>query len=172
MARGELRPIFNEDAVSLVETDDDGTSIVAADRIAAGYQKTGDLITLPYTEAVLIDQPFASKTLNINPFDIINFTGTIKLTPETDEWKETERAPELVINNVGGFDTLASNLGNSALAGFEIGTIWNEWQDSWTGTPIDITSRDTSGDLRAGTRVFRETEIESITSVSSNKNRY
>jgi len=169
MARGELRPLFSEDAVSLVETDDDGTAIVAADRTASGYQKTGDLITLPYTESVLIDQPFASKTLNINPFDIINFTGTIQLTPETDEWKETERAPELVINNVGGFDTLASNLGNSALAGFEIGTIWNEWQDSWTGTPVDITSRDTSGELRDGRRVFRETEIESITSVSQTR---
>ena len=169
MARGELRPIFNEDAVSLVETDDDGTAIVAADRTAANYQKTGDLITLPYTESTLIDQPFASKTLNVNPFDIRNFTGSIQLTPETDEWKETERAPELVINNVGGFDTLASNLGNSALSGFEIGTIWNEWQDSWTGTPVDIASRDTSGELREGRRVFRETEIESITAVSQTR---
>ena len=169
MARGELRPIFNEDAVSLVEADDDGTSITAADRTAAGYQKTGDLVTLPYTESTLVDQPFASKTINVNPFDIRTFAGSIQLTPETDEWKETERAPELVINNVGGFDTLASNLGNSALSGFEIGTIWNEWQDSWTGTPVDIASRDTSGNLRSGRRVFRETEIESIQSVNQTR---
>src|SRR6056300_780634 len=169
MARGELRPIFNEDAVSLVESDDDGTSITAADRTSAGYQKTGDLVTLPYSESTLVDQPFASKTINVNPFDIRTFAGSIQLTPETDEWKETERAPELVINNVGGFDTLASNLGNSALSGFEIGTIWNEWQDSWTGTPVDIASRDTSGNLRSGRRVFRETEIESIQSVNQTR---
>src|SRR5210317_46256 len=169
MARGELRPTFNEDAVKLIERDDDGTAIVANDRTLANYQKTGDLLTLLYTQSTLIDQPFASKTLNVNPFDVFTWSGSVELTPPTDEWKETERAPELVINNIGGFDTLASNLGNSALNGFEIGTIWNEWQDSWTGTPVDITSRDTSGNLRAGRRVFRETEIESITAVNQTR---
>src|SRR6056300_759122 len=169
MARGELRPIFNEDAVSLVETDDDGTAIVVADRTAANYQKTGDLITLPYTEATLIDQPFASKTLNVDPFDITTFAGSITLDPPGDEWKETERAPELVVNNVGGFDTLVSNLGNEALNGFEIGTIWNEWQDNWTGRPIDIATRDTSGNQRAGRRLFRTTEITSTQQVQQTR---
>ena len=46
MAAGGLRPTFNEDAVQLIERDEDGTAIVAADRTAANYQKTGDLITL------------------------------------------------------------------------------------------------------------------------------
>jgi hypothetical protein len=142
MAKGELRPTFNEDAVKLIERDDDGTAIVAADRTAANYAKTGDLITLPYTETTLIEQPYASKTLNVNPFDVFTWSGTVKLTPPSDEWKETERAPELVINNVGAFDTLASNLGNEALNGFEIGTIWNDWQDFWTGAPRDVSSRD------------------------------
>ena len=71
--------------------------------------------------------------------------GSIALTPPSDEWKETERAPELVINNVGAFDSLVSNLNNSALNGIEIGTVWNEWQDNWTGTSRDVSSRDTSG---------------------------
>ena len=56
-----LRPTFNEDAVQLIERDDDLTAILAADRTAHNYQKTGDLITLPYTETTLIEQPFASK---------------------------------------------------------------------------------------------------------------
>ena len=97
---------------NLIERDDDGTAIVDADRTAANYQKTGDLITLPYTEATLVDQPFASKSVNVNPFDVFTWSGNIELTPPTDEWKETERAPELVINNQGGFDTLVSGLGN------------------------------------------------------------
>ena len=92
------------------------------------YQKTGDLLTLPYTETTLVDQPFASKTLNVNPFNVFTWIGTIELTPPGDEWKETERAPELVINNQGGFDTLIS--GNPNLQNVELGTIWNEWQDS------------------------------------------
>jgi hypothetical protein len=169
MARGELRPTFNEDAVQLIERDNDGTAIIASDRTTANYQKTGDLITLPYSEVTLVDQPFASKTLNVNPFDVFTWSGSIELTPQGDEWKETNRAPELVINNVGGFDTLVSNLGNTALNGVEIGTVWNDWQDFWAGAPRDVASRDVSGDLRSGRRVFRNTEVTTEQTVNQTR---
>ena len=169
MAKGELRPTFKEDAVQLIEADDDGTSILASDRTAANYQKTGDLITLPYTETTLIDQPFASKSVNVNPFDVFTWSGNVALTPPTDEWKETERAPELVINNTGAFDTLASNLGNSALNGIEIGTIWNDWQDFWSGAPRDVASRDVSGAIQQGNRVFVRTELTTEQTVSQTR---
>ena len=152
MAEGQLRPTFNEDAVQLIERDDDGTEIVAADRTAANYQKTGDLLTLPYTETTLVDQPFASKTLNVNPFNVFTWIGTIELTPPGDEWKETERAPELIINNQGGFDTLIS--GNPNLASVELGTIWNEWQDQWAGRPRDLQVRNLGGQVREQTFAF------------------
>ena len=133
-AKGEMRPTFNEDAIALEERDDDGTVITAADRVAAQYAKTGDLITLPYTEATLIDQPYASKTVNVNPFGIFTWIGSIALTPQTDEWKETERAPDLVISNDDGtWDTLVKNSGNPNLQSVEMGTVWNEWQNHWTG---------------------------------------
>ena len=34
MAKGELRPTFNEDAVKLIEADEDGTAILETDRTA------------------------------------------------------------------------------------------------------------------------------------------
>nr|BAR35436.1 VrlC protein [uncultured Mediterranean phage uvMED] len=169
MAQGELRPMFNEDAVKLIEADDDGTAILASDRTSGNYQKTGDCLTLPFTESALITQPFASKSVNVNPFDVFTWSGTIDLTPPSDEWKETERAPELVINNVGGFDTLVSGLGNNALNGVEIGTVWNDWQDFWTGTPRDVASRDVGGRGRAGRRVFQRTEVETAQGVQQSR---
>tara|TARA_B100000085_G_scaffold88352_1_gene79728 strand:+ start:1789 stop:8022 length:6234 start_codon:yes stop_codon:yes gene_type:complete len=168
MADGELRPMFNEDSIQLIERDNDGTAIIASDRTTAKYQKTGDIITLPYTESTLIDQPFASKTVNVNPFAVFTWSGNVELDPPGDEWKETERAPELVINNVGAFDTLAAGLGNSALNGFEIGTVWNEWQDFWTGQP-NTTSRDISGNQRQGRRIFRRTEVTTQTTVNQTR---
>ena len=152
MAEGALRPTFKEDAVQLIERDDDGTEIVDADRTAANYQKTGDLLTLPYTETTLVDQPFASKYINVNPFNVFTWIGTIDLTPPGDEWKETERAPELVINNQGGFDTLIS--GNPGLESVEIGTVWNEWQDMWAGAPRDMDVRALGGQVREQTFAF------------------
>ena len=137
MAGGYMRPMFNSESVQLIEADDDGTAIVANDRTIANYAKTGDLITLPYSETTMIDQPYASKYVNVNPFNIFTWTGTVTLDPPGDEWKETNRVPDLLINQEGSFDTLVKNLGNPNLDSVEIDTVWNEWQDFWAGTPVD-----------------------------------
>ena len=158
MAKGEMRPMFHEDAVQLIEADDDGTSITALDRTDAKYAKTGDCMTLPYTETTLIDQPFASKFVNVNPFDVFSWAGNIQLTPPSDEWKETERMPELVINRTGSFDTLVQSLGNPNLTSVAIGTVWNDWQEFWSGTPQEL-SRSNVGNIRRGRRVMQRTAI-------------
>jgi hypothetical protein len=142
MAGGFLRPMFNSESVQLIEADDDGTAIVAADRTAANYRKTGDLITLPYTENTIIEQPYASRFVNVNPFNIFTWIGNIELDPPLDEWKETERAPDLVVNLNGTFDNLARELGltNTNTQSIPFGTEWNEWQDQWSGNPRTATT--------------------------------
>ncbi len=136
-ARGEARTPFNEDVIELTEVDDDLTSILAADRTAANYSKTGDLITLPYTESIYLQQPYATKTENLNPFLVFDWIGDITLNPPVDEWKETRVAPELVVNVNGTFDNLAINAGldNTNTTEIPVGTEWNEWQDQWSGNP-------------------------------------
>src|SRR6056300_1450776 len=136
-ARGEARTPFNEDVIELEERDDDLTAIVAADRTAANYSKTGDLITLPYTETAYLQQPYATKTENLNPFLVFDWIGDITLNPPVDEWKETRVAPELVVNVNSTFDNLARELGlnNTSISEIPVGTEWNEWQDQWSGNP-------------------------------------
>ena len=167
MARGEARSRFTEDAVELIEVDDktffDGTFITEADRVLFNYAKTGDLITLPYTETNFIQQPYATKTENLNPFLIFNWIGDVQLDPPVDEWKETRVAPEVVANVQGGFDILARERGlNSSVSEIPVGTVWNEWQDQWSGNPrtnarwqgdnlVQTTSR-TVGQVRSGIR--------------------
>jgi len=173
-ANGELRPTFHEDAISLIERDEDGTAIVADDRTDANYQKTGDLITLPYSESTLIDQPYASKAINVNPFGVFTWIGAIELTPPGDEWKETERAPELVINNPNGsWDNLTKNSGNSSqLSEFPMSTVWNSWQDTWTGRPVE-TERKNVGTYKKrgghGWRVIAKEEVTTAQQVSQTR---
>ena len=153
-SRGELRAMHHTEGVNLIEADDDGTTIAAADRTAAGYQKTGDLITLPYSETAIITQPFATKSIPVNPFDIFTFVGSLSLTPPGDEWFETERLPEILTNETGQFDNLASNITNSNLQTNPFGSVWNQWQDFWQGTPSDSNTRDL-GTRRQGRRIIR-----------------
>jgi len=56
------------------------------DLLDSNVQKTGDLITLKYDQKGWIEQPLASRVENVNPFNMIEFNGTIQLTPASDNW--------------------------------------------------------------------------------------
>jgi len=126
MSEGELRPTHFTDQVKLIESASVNTDSL---RSAEGYQKTGDLITLPYTTSAFIQNEFASKTVNCNPFLVFQYVGEVALTPDVDEWKDITRRPDLIVNDNGLFDTMTALAGNTN----NLGTMWNEWQTNWTG---------------------------------------
>ena len=98
--------------------------------ISQNYQKTGPCITLPYTELTIIDQPYASRVENINPFNVFTYIGRIDLTPASDDWIETQRLPAQVQNIEGDFSAVASELrvDQNGFAPIQ----WNAWRDQWT----------------------------------------
>ena len=51
------------------------------------------------------------KTGKLKSFLVFDWIGNIELTPPLDEWKETLRAPDLVVNLNGGFDNLLRERG-------------------------------------------------------------
>ena len=148
---GEGRGLYFSDAVDLEEVDQDGTAIVEADRTDAGYQKTGDLITLPYTEETVIDVPYATATENLNPYAIFDWIGKIDLDPPVDMWKDVIRVPDLNVNVRGAFDNLVDELGltNPNITEIPMGTEWNEWQTQWTGSSGNVRR---TGQTRSGIR--------------------
>jgi hypothetical protein len=117
-----LRPLHVSKSVDLEEsvTTDDA-------RTSAGYQKTGDLITLPYTEVVLTEQPYASTVERVAPYLTATWKGFVSLDPTQDNWMETEIAPQLVINREGNYDAVVAAIGNN------MGAVWNGWQTTWQG---------------------------------------
>ena len=52
-------------------------------------QKTGNVLTLAYNQVNWLEQPFATKVENVNPFNIVVYDGVIKLQPEVDSWTRT-----------------------------------------------------------------------------------
>jgi len=158
MAQGELRPAFHQDNASLIEIQSDlETTPTDATRTTAGYQKTGDLITLPYTSYAHIDQPYASTTVNLNPFDTTIFVGNVVLDPPIDEWFDTETKPDLVVSVPGTYDTL-SDLANQNVLDLNLGTVWNNWNDSWLGSVQDLNRRTTT--RHSNGRQFRVTTVD------------
>ena len=136
MANGELRPAFHQDNINLIESDAllaNSTNMTDTIRSAAGYQKTGDMITLPYTEVLYATQPYASNSENLQPFDVIDFVGTMTIDPEMDEWMATEVLPDMQVEMPGTFDTL-TNLAAEGVLDLNLGTVWNNWNDTWSGS--------------------------------------
>ena len=122
MENREVRPKCVMKAAKLVEK-----VTTDAARTTAGYQKTGDLLTLPYTEKDFIIQPYATKPENIQSALIYEYVGKITLTPSSDEWFETEVAPALIVNVDGNFDAVLAANQN------QLGTVWNNWETQWSG---------------------------------------
>lgn len=57
--------------------------------------RTGDLVTLDYTEVTVIDQPLSTTYANINPFNVLRFVGSIVLEPSFDQWVDTAYLPSV-----------------------------------------------------------------------------
>ena len=71
-------------------------------------QKTGDLITLKYNTVGWIEQLFATKVENVNPFHVVSYSGTIQLSPKSDSWVRTIRLPDLNISQTNWVWTRAT----------------------------------------------------------------
>ena len=119
-----LRPSNTAENIPLVES-----NTTDSQRTTAGYQRTGDLITLPYTEVVASSQIYATRKERISPSVSGTFLGIIELTPFGDDWFETQKAPAVLINVDGNFNSVYAKNKHA------IGTIWNAWQTQWSGAP-------------------------------------
>ena len=129
----ELRPFYTMGNVNLLETKQ---SDVARDPGTGTnrYALTGDIITLPYDEVVLVNQPFASRTENVNPFAIFTFLGSMTLNPPSDEWFEVNRRPDIVNNIEGNFTAVQTALEATGA----LGTVWGAWETNWVGATRNI----------------------------------
>jgi hypothetical protein len=128
MERAELRPFYTMQNVNLIEAVSSDS-----DRNDANYKLYGDVITLPVVNHLpIITQAYASRLENINPFAVFTFLGDVKINPSSDDWFETDRRPDLVVDIEGNFNSIK----NIAERAGVLGTVWNAWQTQWTGAPI------------------------------------
>ena len=148
---GILVDSFNGHSVGDVMSDDYNVSIeYATKRMRPGFYyddhkftyslaysnnvtKTGDLVTLPYTDTDFIIQPFSSTTQALNPFNITNWIGSIKTFPASDTWFSQGARPDVTTNLEGQNDnwTLSPASGRT---GF--GSQYDDWSTNWTGKQV------------------------------------
>lgn len=93
---GQLAPMFEQSSFDLKATE------------ISGLTTTGDLITLPYTSNLLMQQPYASVARNCTQ-NFWNFKGKVFITPSYDNFYDIRHNPQSTTINVdaGASSTLA-----------------------------------------------------------------
>ena len=97
----------------------------------AGYSVQEQKIYMGYDSVYMITQEKSSKTVNVNPFAIFTFKGSIHMFPSTDEWKVTTQAPDIVTDRREEYENL---FGALLPTDGVMGTSWNSWENNWTGS--------------------------------------
>ena len=105
-----IRPLFTMDSVPYEYVS------------ASGTTKTGDLVTLPYTQNAFITQAKVTSQRNLE-VSSYRFIGNMFLTPDQDVWVDTEYAPDNEIT--------IGPTGNNVPQG--TATEWNSWQKKVVG---------------------------------------
>ena len=91
-----------------------------------GVEYNGPLLTLSATSETFLTQNLASKSVNINPFNVINYVGSVKLDPPSDVWTSDTRIEAQNIDLTGG------DAARDAWSSIQ-STSWGAWQTTWTG---------------------------------------
>ena len=168
--KGEMRPFFSEKIMNMK------INYLSS----RGFEIKEGKIYLPYTSTYLITQEKSSKTINVNPYAIFSFRGSVTLFPSTDEWKETNQLPDIVTDRREEYDNVYGSLGEEGV----LGTVWNEWEENWSGVSEEILSTSSQTVTRANANpdivtpivasaglVRRETTTEIETTITSQQSR-
>ena len=109
-------------------------------------RRNGDVVCLNYSEVEYAKNQFATRSENVNPFNVINWIGSIQLNPSSDTWIDTRRS-ERTYDIEGSYSAsmvLANADSNTGLSPID----WGAWETTCTGTDVSSSS---SGPVFTGT---------------------
>ena len=133
-----LRPQSKEDSVSLEEVNSREDQ-----RAVSGYKKSGDIITLPYTSLSLLGNDFASKTINPNPFVVLQYVGDSVISPAIDQWYDQSIEPLVVDTNTNLYSIfLAKDHVSESFS-----SLYNSFVCNWVGTSPSFTAINSLGEV-------------------------
>ena len=136
-----LRPQTKEDSFRLQEinTRDD-------QRTASGYVINDNVVSLPYTEVELLGNKNATKTINPNPFVVIQYVGDSVIYPQQDTWYDQSVAP-LVSDSNTKLNSIFLAKEDSLSEAYS--SIYNSFIVNWTGVDKAFFNIDSFADINS-----------------------
>lgn len=104
-------------------------------RVSNFYRKTGPFFTVPYRNVEFIKNPFATRTVNLQPFSVFTYDGEVRLDPSVDTWQEVRRRDRLVIEDNSLFNAMVDMTDNLVAMG--LGSVWGDWATTSSETTAE-----------------------------------
>jgi hypothetical protein len=98
-----IRPSFEEKNLRLIYDD----------TLSNGVVKKGDNVYLAHDSAAWSSQLLASRSTNINPYGKIDNVGTMRISPNADEWKESQEAGTKALSGSNKLTVIQAYLWNN-----------------------------------------------------------
>ena len=136
----EIRPSHYTTSIDLITgpvINPDPTGDLSVDPIEGiNIRKTGDIITLDYTEVEWLKQQFATRTESVTPFLVSFWKGSVELTPASDTWVDPVRLEAKEIEIEGNYAEVLANAQKTHSVDPKTGLapeVWGVWDETWTG---------------------------------------
>ena len=108
------------------------TTTTNQERSVAGYQKTGEVLTLPYATQDFVSNKFATANgkINPNPFVVVQYVGDASISPSIDHWYDDTQTPNILNNDTKVFSVFVNK--TDAREGYA--SLNNFYITNWIGT--------------------------------------
>ena len=106
-----------------------------SDLLGSNIKKTGQMVTLDYTEVTEIEQPYATRQEKVSPVRTSYYGGTIELTPSSDVWVDQTKVNARSNEYLSNYTESPEQLGvsdNDKQSGFNP-VVWGSWDTFWSG---------------------------------------
>jgi hypothetical protein len=144
----ELRPRHYTNSVDMIfgpVIDTDPTADLNFSTVeGTNIRKQSDIVTLDYAEVEYIKQSFGTRTESVTPFLISFWSGTLELTPASDNWVDTARLEAKIIETEGNYAETFSNMVENGTIDPQTGfgpILWNSWETNWVGIDVVESTR-------------------------------
>ncbi len=158
-----LRPQAKEDSVNLEEV-----NVREDQRSVSGYKKSGHMVTLPFSPLNLLGNDFASKTLNPNPFVVLQYVGDAEISPSIDHWYDQTEEPLVVDTNTDLFNIFLAK--ENVKESFS--SLFNSFVVNWVGTSTSFTTINSLGNVNTqeATTSVASASVASSSNISPQNN--
>lgn len=130
-----------------------GADLTAMSRLNA--KMVTEVNVLDYNEVLEIQQPYATRWINVNPYAVFTWAGTVSCLPASDFWRDIAYLPPVTINQT-------VNVTNDQTGGRRPGSVWSSTTTNWnstTTTTYTVKSTTTSNTTSSSQDNLMKTEV-------------